>query len=243
MASLHDEPLSSDTAAPTDSLMGGDEQQLKDESRPGDNAASYVAFSSALILLLATWTLILANDPSGLSWFAFHPTLNTVAIFCFTLGILTLQPTSQPKTKAAGLQRHQLAMLAGFPAIALGTSAMWYNKASHGAAHYTTWHGTFGLISVLWLVGQVALGGASVWAGGAALGGGTKAKRVWKYHRLSGYVLLPLLLTTANLGGGWSTWATEHSAWAVRFVAYTLAPLGIVGALYSRVRPSKMRFF
>ena len=152
----------------------------------------------------------------------------------------------------------------------------------------------FGILSLAWLAAQFALGAASVWFGGAALGGGPRAKRVWKYHRrvppppslhsaltlthaltrtltrpvrrLSGYVLLPLVLTTANFGGAWSAWVTGSSAHGVRIVAYTLAPAVILLSLYSRVRcvlrcaaatprapaltpaypfcrPSKMRFF
>ncbi|KAI0306766.1 hypothetical protein B0F90DRAFT_1814604 [Multifurca ochricompacta] len=216
--------------------MGSNEQQTKGETRSGDNLAFNIALVSALILLLSTWTIILSNNPNNLSWFAFHPTLNTLALFCFTFGILTLQPTSQPKTKAAGLQRHQFAMGFGFIFILLGTSAIWYNKTSHRAPHYTTWHGTFGLITVSWLVFQVALGAGSVWFGGAAFGGGHKAKLVWKYHRLSGYILLPLLLTTVNFGGAWSAWVSENSAYIVRLVAYTFAPLGILASLYSRTR-------
>lgn len=57
-------------------------------------------------------------------------------------GILTLQPTSQAKTKAAGLTRHQLAMMAlGVPAISLGTLAIVRRKALHESPHFTTWHG------------------------------------------------------------------------------------------------------
>jgi hypothetical protein len=57
-------------------------------------------------------------------------------------GILTLQPTSQPKTKAAGLYRHQVAILLfGLPSILLGTLAVSYNKWLGGARHFSTWHG------------------------------------------------------------------------------------------------------
>ena len=57
-------------------------------------------------------------------------------------GILTLQPTSQAKTKAAGLTRHQLAMGAlGVPAIVLGSLAIIANKAIHESPHFKTWHG------------------------------------------------------------------------------------------------------
>ena len=57
-------------------------------------------------------------------------------------GILTLQPTARAKTKAAGLQRHQRAMLAvGVPCIALGTLAIEIHKFNDGHPHFTTWHG------------------------------------------------------------------------------------------------------
>jgi hypothetical protein len=107
-----------------------------------------------------------------------------------------------------------------------------------------SWHGiltgpvsqTFGLITVSWLVLQSALGAGSVWFDGAVFGGGHKAKLVWKYHRLSGYILLLCLLVTVNLGGAWSSWTSSNSAYIVRLVAYTLAPLGILVSVYSRLR-------
>lgn len=68
-------------------------------------------------------------------------------------GILTLQPTSQPRTKAAGLQRHKIAMGLGAALILLGALAMIANKNAHEAAHFTTWHsvGAPGLSAVVWL--------------------------------------------------------------------------------------------
>lgn len=43
---------------------------------------------------------------------------------------------------------------------------------------------TVGILSILWILGQALFGGATVWFDGALLGGGMKAKRFWKYHRL-----------------------------------------------------------
>ncbi|KAH9966441.1 hypothetical protein BC827DRAFT_1258592 [Russula dissimulans] len=234
MASPHDHHSDTDplTATPTDPLMGSSEQHLKDEYRRGDNLALY----TGLVLLLTTWTIILSNNPKGLSWFAFHPTLNTFAILCFTYGILTLQPTSQPKTKAEGLQRHQTAMAIGMVSLLLGSSSVYNYKASHGADHFTTWHATSAFITTSWLIVQATFGGATVWAGGAAFGGAHRAKLLWKYHRLSGYFLILSLFTTIHLGGGWSTWVEDHSAHPVRLAAYTLAPVGILVSIYSRVR-------
>jgi hypothetical protein len=62
------------------------------------------------------------------------------------------------------------------------------------------------------------------------------AKIANTFHRLSGYVLFPLLLITAHLGGAWSTWVTSHSQPVVRFVGYTLAPIVAIFAIYARVR-------
>jgi hypothetical protein len=92
------------------------------------------------------------------------------------------------------------------------------------------------LITVSWLIVQLTVGAGSVWFSGAAFGGGQKAKLVWKYHRLSGYILLFSLLTTVNFGGAWSSWVSAHSVYPLRLVAYTLAPLGILLSIYSRIR-------
>ena len=112
------------------------------------------------VFALATWVIIFSNDPASLGWFKFHPLLQTLAIGCFTYGkhlariicvspttfcrkgILTLQPTSQPHTKAAGLQRHQIAIIGlGVPLILAGGLAIILQKNSHDAPHFTTWHG------------------------------------------------------------------------------------------------------
>ncbi|KAF9228680.1 hypothetical protein BS17DRAFT_690953, partial [Gyrodon lividus] len=186
---------------------------------------------------LVTWVVVLSNNPTSLGWFALHPILQTSAIASFAYGILTLQPTSLPHTKAAGLQRHQIAMIGiGYPLILVGTLIMIYIKYSHSAAHFTSWHGTFGIISVVWLSIQVLLGAGSVWFGGALFGGGLKAKAVWKYHRLLGYILFPLVLFTAHLAGAWSAWVTANTDFFVRLLAYVIAPIVILAGVYSRVR-------
>ncbi|KAG5342215.1 hypothetical protein C0989_004527 [Termitomyces sp. Mn162] len=183
------------------SLMGQEEHMLKPEGRKGDHTAMCIVLASVSVLAIVTWVALLANNPVGAGWFAFHPTLQTLALALFTYGILTLQPTSQPKTKTAGFRRHQAAIFfVGFPAIMLGTSAIAYNKWIHNRQHMTTWHGvcpaldpsqyvltsmvkSFGYMSLTWILIQVCLGGGSVWFKGAAFGGGAKAKALWKYHR------------------------------------------------------------
>jgi len=54
--------------------------------------------------------------------------------------------------------------------------------------------------------------------------------------RLSGYILFPVLLFTAHLGGGWSTWVTDNSGPFVRLLAYSIAPFIVLAGVYSRIR-------
>ncbi|KAG6897835.1 hypothetical protein C0992_010323 [Termitomyces sp. T32_za158] len=229
-------------------LMRQEKQVQKSEGRHGDLIAKYIALASVSVLAVVTWAALLTKDPAGAGWFAFHPTLQTLALVSFTYadgtGIVTLQPTSRPETKAAGLRRHQVAVFfIGFPTIVLGTTAIAYNKWIHSKEHMTTWHGTLGYLSLAWIFIQVGLGGGSVWFKGAAFGGGAKAKALWKYHRLSGYVLFPTLMYTVYLGGFWSHWGNSSvPSYFIRFTAYILAPLLTFIGVIVRVRPSKMNF-
>ncbi|KAF8969880.1 hypothetical protein BDZ97DRAFT_168337 [Flammula alnicola] len=217
--------------------------QLKAEGRAGDSVSRQVALIAASTVMAVTWTMVLSNAPGKAGWFALHPPLQTLAIFLFTFGIITLQPTNQPRTKAAGLIRHQVAIfLVGFPSILFGTFAVSYNKWLRSADHFATWHGTIGIICMAWLVFQITLGAGSVWFDGALFGGGMKAKALWKYHRLSGYLLFPLLLFSVHLGGAWSNWSEKYSIWIVRFVAFTVAPVALMVGVYVRARTSKMQF-
>ncbi|OCH95575.1 hypothetical protein OBBRIDRAFT_830842 [Obba rivulosa] len=212
------------------SIMGLDEQFSKPEGRNGDNAAGVTAYASVGVFLVSTWVILFANDPSSLGWYFWHPLLNSAAI-----------PTSQPRTKAAGLARHQLSMLIiGFPLIFMGTFAIFYNKILHNGNHFVTWHASFGLLCIVWIVAQIIIGGGSVWFQGRLFGGFPNAKLLWKYHRISGYLLFPIMLFTAYLAGAWSSWTTSHVPLVVRLVAFIIAPAVLAISIFSRLRPSKL---
>ena len=58
------------------------------------------------------------------------------------LGILTLQPTSRPTTKAAGLNRHRFAiLLLSIPVLGLGTFSIIFKKWPYPDNYVLTWHG------------------------------------------------------------------------------------------------------
>ncbi|KAJ3867401.1 hypothetical protein EV359DRAFT_78650 [Lentinula novae-zelandiae] len=224
--------------------MGLAEQLEKAEGRQGDNFARYAALGASAVTLAVTWLVMLINNPTQVGWFLLHPTLESLAMLFFTYGISTLQPTSQPRTKAAGLSRHQSAILfMAFPALLIGVCAIVVNKIELGKSHFRSWHSVLGIIATGWIVIQILIGGGSIWFGGKAFGGGMKAKSVWKYHRLSGYILFPLLLVTVDLGGALSHWGEKNVPLPIRLVAYVFAPLVCLVAILSRMRTSKMKFF
>jgi len=213
---------------------------LKSETRKGDKPAEWAAYISTAIFLTATWLIALNSSPSFP--FTFHPILQSLGVSSFAWGILTLQPTSRPRSKAEGLVRHQLAMGFGFFCMVLGASAIIVHKNAHNNSHFVSPHAKLGLLAFVWLLFQVFIGAASVWFDGKLFGGGMKARAIWKYHRLSGYILFPLFILTSYYGG-WSHWALKNSSFSTRVIAFTLSPLVLLASVLFRIRPSKMKFF
>ncbi|KZV63022.1 hypothetical protein PENSPDRAFT_657660 [Peniophora sp. CONT] len=222
--------------------MGSNEYILKSEHRQGDTIAGLAAVGAAALIFLTTAILIITNNPLALSWFSFHAPFNVFALLLLVLAVTQLQPTANPRTKAAGLSRHWLGAAPALLLVVLGTAAMLTNKAVHDAPHFTTWHGLFGIIVLGLLVAQAAFGASTVFFDGKVFGGAAKAKMWWKYHRLSGYIVLPLMLLTVHLGGAWSVWVEMHTAYVVRLIVYTIAPIAVACGLVARIRPSKMNF-
>ena len=70
-----------------------------------------------------------------------------------------------------------------------------YNKIAHRGAHFQSPHAILGLITYLLIVVQAFIGVTQFYTP-ALYGGEDKAKKLYKYHRASGYVILVLLLAT-----------------------------------------------
>jgi hypothetical protein len=58
------------------------------------------------VLLISTWTIVLSNNPKALSWFAFHPTLNSLAVLCFTFGTFSPSTTQSKFTEYMHRRSH-----------------------------------------------------------------------------------------------------------------------------------------
>ncbi|KIY43679.1 hypothetical protein FISHEDRAFT_53131, partial [Fistulina hepatica ATCC 64428] len=184
-----------------------------------------------------TWFATLWNNPLRMGWFCLHPLGQSLAVAFFTYGILTLQPTPEPKGKVKSLQRHQIYIFfAGLPTVFIGTMAVIIHKFISGKTHFRSFHAIIGLAVFVWILIQIAVGGGSVWFGGALFGGGGRAKRIYKYHRLSGYTLYILLWVTCHLGGQYSHWSSTYTLFPLRTLAYTICPIIVVGAVAVRIR-------
>ncbi|KAG7544345.1 hypothetical protein FFLO_03306 [Filobasidium floriforme] len=184
------------------------------------------------------------KDPKGTGWFVLHPTMQSLAITMAVLSIQSLQTTTSPSGSAekhAAFRQHQLINLAfSLPILLIGVSSIIYNKHIHNAPHFVSAHGKMGLAIVIWLFVQALVG---IVASSAAKKYGDSAKRFYKYHRLSGYLLLPLVLVTAHLGGAYSDWMVKgHSKMWQRVVAFDVGLALVAVGVVVRARPSKMKF-
>lgn len=152
----------------------------------------------AILFVGLIWSLVFQKLPGNLfslPLFGYHPLLQSLSLLLLAQSILVLQPTSQarPQEKKAAFNVHQIVNAALIlPILTAGASIMFY--LHHPNNHFISWHGILGTAVLAWMWVQAAIGAASVWGGGKLLGGEAKAKGVWKWHRLSGYVLLPAFL-------------------------------------------------
>lgn len=165
-----------------------------------------------------------------------------VGLVLITQGVLTLQPTKIAEEKKVGQSQH-----ASFQSIALlvfliGASVIVYNKISHNAPNFTSWHGRCGLVTLLLILSQATVGALSLFAP-SLLGGESQAKSLWKYHRMGGYITLTLAVLTAFLGTQ-SDWMKLPDHYAVQHDwLFVIGAILILFGIAIRIRWSKMKFY
>ncbi|KAL9030293.1 MAG: hypothetical protein Q9196_001569 [Gyalolechia fulgens] len=125
----------------------------------------------------------------------FNLLLNSAGILLTTQAILLLQPTHTPKQKKQGTNIHATLNMTSILALLAALVVIEYNKISTGHTHFQSPHAILGLITYILFFLQAAVGIAQYYTP-AAFGGVDNAKRVYKYHRMSGYALLTLSFAT-----------------------------------------------
>ena len=196
----------------------------------------WVAELGILIWIVTVWVTVLTHQ-AGI--FTFHPIFQSLSLFCFYQGIIILQPTNTPASKRTGLLVHEAFQLLGSLSIIIGASCIFYNKMSHSASHFTSWHGLLGFISTCIVLVQALFGmligfeTSRDYILGDSLG-----RKLWKFHRASGYLLICLMTATVLTvtKADWVVLVTSNwSIWVL-----TIAPIVALIGLLSLANPKKI---
>ena len=156
-------------------------------------AGTAVITQAGIILLVASvWAGIFLHP---LILFSAHPILNSTALFALTESILLLQPTHTAAQKRQGTLAHFSLNLFAIDLLIAGLVIIEYNKIAHGGTHFVSAHAILGLITYILLAIQ-ALVGFTAYFVPKLFGSVDKAKSLYKWHRLSGYLVLILMLAT-----------------------------------------------
>lgn len=184
------------------------------------------------------WTLALRKLPLN-SPFVYHPLLQSLSLTLLLQSVLVLQPTvqSKPGQKTAARRLHQYLNVLIVILFTSGAAIMFY--LHHPNSHWISWHGIMGSTVVVWMWVQALVGAATVLFNGALVGGQNNGKALWKWHRLSGYILLPIILLTLFTGATQTSWSQQNSGKLYHSaIGVILLAIGVLGA--SRVQSSKL---
>ncbi|KAH9908032.1 eukaryotic cytochrome b561-domain-containing protein [Xylariomycetidae sp. FL2044] len=230
---------------PTDPEAGATEPLL---GRPGDASQSdeapilknlilgtgFIAEAATLLLVASVWASVFINGP--LILFSVHPLAQSMGMLVLIQAVLVLQPTHTGQQKQVGQKIHAGLNLLAFAIFIVGVVSIEVNKFKSNGPHFHSVHGYLGVIaSIMFLVQYIV--GFTMFAVPKLYGGEAKAKSIWKYHRMSGYVLLLVLMATII-----SATKTEYNEkvlglklWAMIVIMVLL----IIG-VYPRIKKQKM---
>lgn len=173
-----------------------------------------------------------------LTLFSGHPLAQSLGVFTLVQSILSLQPTHTAEQKRIGQRIHGSLNLLALLFLITGTTFIEYNKFKSHGEHFHSVHAYFGVITLLVLALQYLVG-FTMWATPALYGGRDNALAVWKYHRVSGYVVLILLLATVS-----SSVKTEHVQNVLKLPLWppVLMSIFIVAGVFPRIQKHKFSF-
>ncbi|KAF2195762.1 hypothetical protein K469DRAFT_734227 [Zopfia rhizophila CBS 207.26] len=192
-----------------------------------------IAQAGIWILTAIVWGAILSHQ---LIFFSTHPLVNSAGLLLITQAALLLQPTHTPAQKRAGTLHHFGLNGLGVSALLVGLIIIEISKRGPDHAHFESPHSILGLITYILLFIQAIIGFTQYFTP-SVYGSVERARSVWKYHRMSGYVVVALGLATI-CAASWTTYSLyvlhiQH--WAV----ITASVLVLVGLL-PRIKLQKL---
>jgi len=190
-----------------------------------------VAQAGIWILTALVWAAVFEAD---FIFFSYHPLLNSAAILILVQSILLLQPTTTQKQKVQGTYIHSGLNFVSVALLITGLVIIEMNKASHPETRFQSVHGKVGLVVYILLFIQLLVGVAQFYFP-SVFGSIENAKSIYKYHRMSGYLIIVLAVITICLATqtGFNDNVLHIRLWAV-IVASVLVVIGLVPRIKKR---------
>jgi hypothetical protein len=184
-----------------------------------------IAQVGVVLLTASVWASVFISD---LILFSAHPLLNSAGLLFLTQGVLILQPTHTADQKRQGTIAHFLLNNFGLDALIAGLVIIEYNKFAHNGTHFKSPHAILGLITYILLAIQAFVGFTQYYTP-SLYGSVDNAKSLYKWHRLSGYVIITLILATiaAATQTDYNIDKLDIKLWAV-IVTAVLILIGII---------------
>ncbi|KAL2891021.1 hypothetical protein HOO65_010379 [Ceratocystis lukuohia] len=186
-----------------------------------------------VLFLLTIWATILLGD---VILFSGHPLAASVGVFSLIQSILVLQPTHTASQKRTGQRCHAAFNTLTFLGVGVGIGIIEYNKVKNGMPHFHSIHAYFGVVTGVLMAVQLLVG-VTMWAVPSLYGGEQQAKSIWKYHRMSGYTLLLLVLATivSATRTDYIVRVAEIKTWSIVFLC-----VFIVAGIFPRIQRRKL---
>ncbi|KAI1846494.1 hypothetical protein JX265_004983 [Neoarthrinium moseri] len=193
-----------------------------------------IAEGAALLLVASTWAAVFLHPL--IVPFSIHPLAQSLAVLVLVQSILILQPTHTGQQKQVGQKIHAGLNLLAFALFLTGFVSIEYNKFASGGAHFKSVHAYLGVIVSIWLLLQYLIG-FTMFATPKLYGGEAKAKKIWKYHRTSGYVLFLFLQATVI-----SATKTDYNVGVLglKLWAFILISVLLIVGIYPRIKKQKL---
>lgn len=161
--------------------------------------------------------------------------LNSSALLLQVQAALVLQPTATPQQKLLGTRIHYTLQALSLVAFISAFVVIEVNKGSH--AHFTSPHGVLGLMTYIVIFLQALGGVVQYFLPNVLLGGVHRGKKFYKYHRLSGYVLLLMELSTVAAA---TRTDFNLAVLAIPLWAVLVAAVVVVAGVGARIKKHKL---
>lgn len=201
------------------------------ESEPrlyGYGRAACTILTHAVCLI---WLIVITVlSPPGSSLFSWHPFLMTLAFFFMTEAILVFSPHGSLVRmfphKSKGRVHWVLQGLC-LTCATLGLTAIVYNKHLAGKAHFTSWHGLTGLVTVSVVGLQCVAAMPLIYP---FLAKGFSLAKLKRYHATAGLVTYLLACGSLFLGicSGWFVASVGELVWYLAALCPALSGLVVM---------------